>query len=325
MRLKPNESRIWVAGSRGMVGAAITRHLETKGLRTLSDPSREELDLRRQSNVEKWMRLNRPDVIFLAAGRVGGIVHNADHPADYIADNLQIETNIITTAAAMRVTKLVFLGSSCIYPRLCTQPMREEYLMSGALEETNRAYAMAKLAGVELVRAFRAQHGCDFISVLPCNLFGPGDTYHAHHSHVIPALMLKIRTALEREQGHITVWGTGEPMREFLHADDLADAVVHLAQNYNEASPINVGTGKEISIRDLTRLLCEITGFSGAVVYDTSQPDGTPRKVLDVTRLSETSWRPRISLKTGLAQVWKSYLSTPHQTHLPQVRRKQTA
>lgn len=321
------ESRIWVAGSRGMVGAAITRRLAASGIKTLYDPTREQLDLRRQDDVEKWLRLKRPDIIYLAAARVGGIVDNAQRPADFIADNLQIETNVITAAAAARVGKLIFLGSSCIYPRLAPQPMREDDLMTGPLEETNRAYAMAKLAGMEMVRAFRQQHGCDFISVLPCNLYGPGDTYHAQSSHVIPALMLKIRTALETRASHITVWGTGNARREFMHADDLADAVVHLAEGYDQAAPVNIGTGEEISIRDLAQMLCEIAGYKGAVVYDSSKPDGAPRKVLDSSRLAATGWRYSISLKEGLTSVWNQYLTTTHRTHHPlQARhRRQTA
>ena len=317
MGFMTGESRIWVAGARGMVGAAITRRLAADGIETISDPSREDLDLRRQHDVEKWMRLKRPDIIYLAAARVGGIIDNAQRPADFIADNLQIETNIITTAAKMRVSKLIFLGSSCIYPRLAPQPMREEDLMTGPLEETNRAYAMAKLAGIELVSAFRKQHGCDFISVLPCNLYGPGDTYHAQASHVIPALMLKIRTALETNAKHITVWGSGSPLREFMHADDLAGAVVHLADVYDGASPVNIGTGEEITIRDLAHTLCEIAGFKGAIVFDASKPDGTPRKVLDSSRLHATGWTHQISLQTGLKRQWNQYLTTSHQTHHP--------
>ncbi len=326
MGFMQSESRIWVAGSRGMVGAAITRKLVENKATIIADPTREQLDLRSQKNVEKWLRLKRPDTIYLAAARVGGIVDNAQRPADFITDNLQIQTNIITAAAQMRVAKLVFLGSSCIYPRLAPQPMREEDLMSGPLEETNRAYAMAKLAGIEMVRAFRQQHGCDFISVLPCNLYGVGDTYHAQSSHVIPALMLKIRTAMETGASHITVWGTGNARREFMHADDLASAVIHLAGVYDQAMPVNIGTGEEISIRDLAHLLCEIAGYQGAIVYDGSKPDGAPRKVLDSSRLAATGWQYRISLKQGLTWVWSQYLTTMHQTHQPkQGRQQQTA
>lgn len=302
--------RIWITGSRGMVGSALVRRLAHDDIVLLDDPARSLLDLRRQDDVEDWVRENKPDMIFMAAARVGGIADNAGHPADFIADNLQIETNIITAAAHAHVAKVVFLGSSCIYPKLAPQPLKEEYLLTGALEETNRAYAIAKLAGIELVRSFRAQHQCDFISVLPCNLYGPGDTYDAQKSHVIPALMLKIHNALKIKAPRISVWGTGKALREFMHVDDLADAAVHLSTHYSDAPPINVGTGQDISIAHLAQMLCRIAGYEGEIVYDSSKPDGTPRKVLDVTRLSETSWRPRISLERGLAQVWQAFLQT---------------
>jgi len=305
MGFNKNESRIWVAGSRGMAGSAIARRLSN----VISEPSRNKLDLRRQDDVERWMVKNRPDIVYLAAARVGGIGANAANPADFIADNLQIQTNIITTAAKLKVSKLVFLGSSCIYPRDAQQPLKEEYLMTGPLEETNRAYAMAKLAGIEMVRSFRQQHGCDFISVLPCNLYGPNDTYDLQHSHVIPALMLKIRLAMESNARHITVWGTGAPIREFLHVDDMADAIIHLANHYNGSAPVNIGSGEEISIADLARMLCDIAGFEGKIVFDSGKPDGTPRKVLDITRLSAASWRPQIPLKQGLRSTWQAFLS----------------
>lgn len=305
MSYNKNEPRIWVAGSRGMVGSAIARQLSS----VIPEPPRDRLDLRRQHDVETWMTYNRPDIIYLAAARVGGIGANAANPADFIADNLQIETNIITTAAKLKTQKLVFLGSSCIYPKHAPQPLKEEYLMTGPLEETNRAYAMAKLAGLELVRSYREQHGCDFISVLPCNLFGPNDTYDLQHSHVIPALMLKIRLAIESDASHVTVWGSGKPMREFLHVDDMANAVIHLARHYNGGAPVNVGSGKEISIAELAQILCEVTEFKGRLVFDTSRPDGTPRKVLDVTRLSASSWSPKIGLRQGLRETWIQFLS----------------
>lgn len=314
MGCNKNQSRIWVAGSRGMAGSAIARQLSN----VISEPSREKLDLRRQADVESWMAKNRPDVIYLAAARVGGIGANTANPADFIADNLQIQTNIITTAAKLKVSKLVFLGSSCIYPREAPQPLKEEYLMTGPLEKTNRAYAMAKLAGVELVRSFREQHGCDFISVLPCNLYGPNDTYDLQHSHVIPALMLKIRLAKESNASHVTVWGSGNPMREFLHVDDMANAVIHLASHYNGSAPVNVGSGREISIAELAQILCEVAEFKGRLVFDTSKPDGTPRKVLDITRLSASSWSPKIGLRQGLRETWIEFLSSyPSSLHPP--------
>ena len=289
-----------------MVGSALVRRIGD----VMPDPAREKLDLRRQSDVETWMRLNKPDVVYMAAARVGGIGDNANNPADFIAYNLQIQTNIITSAAKTGVQKLVFLGSSCIYPKLAPQPIKEEYLMSGPLEDTNRAYAMAKLAGIELVRSYRAQYGCDFISVLPCNLYGPGDTYDAVRSHVIPALMLKVHQAIETNAASITVWGSGRPLREFMHVDDLADACVHLADHYNDVMPINVGTGEEVTIADLARGICQVAGYTGDIKFDPTKPDGTPRKVLDLTRLSASSWRHKVSLPQGLQLVWQQFLQT---------------
>lgn len=296
--------KTWVTGSRGMVGSALVRRIGN----VMPDPAREKLDLCRQSDVETWMRVNRPEIIYMAAARVGGIHDNQSNPADFIAQNLQIQTNIITSAAKIGVQKLVFLGSSCIYPKLAPQPVKEEYLMSGPLEDTNRAYAMAKLAGIELVRSYRAQHGCDFISVLPCNLYGPGDTYDAVRSHVIPALMMKIHQAMITGAPSITVWGTGNPLREFMHVDDLADACVHLAKHYNDVMPINVGTGEEIKIADLARAICDVAGYTGDINFDVSKPDGTPRKVLDLTRLSASSWCHKVSLRQGLQLVWQQFL-----------------
>lgn len=302
---------VWVAGSRGMAGSAITRRLRADNADIIQDPPRKTLDLRRQRDVEEWLSAFKPDLIYLAAARVGGIADNATYPADFIADNLQIQTNIITAAAKLKLRKLVFLGSSCIYPREAPQPLKEEYLMTGPLEETNRAYAVAKLAGMELIRAFRAQQGCDFISVLPCNLYGPGDTYDETASHVIPALMLKIRAAIEKDAPSISVWGSGTALREFMHVDDLADAVVHLGDSYDGAAPVNIGTGREISIAHLASMLCRIAGYKGEIEFDPGKPDGTPRKLLDITRLSASSWRPKIALEQGLQATWSWFLSHP--------------
>lgn len=307
--IKFEGARLWVAGARGMVGSALLRRLAGEGGQVLPDPARAQLDLRHEAQVAAWMEQNRPDIIFVAAARVGGILDNATSPADFIADNLRIETNIITHAARLGVRRLVFMGSSCIYPKHAPQPLREEYLMTGPLEDTNRAYAMAKLAGLELVRAHRAQHGCDFISVLPCNLYGPGDTYDEQRSHVIPALMMKLRAAIVSKAPVLSVWGTGKPLREFMHVDDLADATVHLARMYEGEGPVNIGTGEEVSIADLAHMLCGIAGYKGALEFDAGKPDGTPRKLLDVTRLSASSWRPKIPLQQGLRSVWQAYLS----------------
>jgi len=300
--------RIWVAGSHGMVGSALTRRLKEEKCDLLRDPARADLDLRNQASVTDWMRDHKPDVVFLAAARVGGIMDNAAHPADFIADNLQIETNIITSAAKLNVKRLVFLGSSCIYPRDAAQPLKETCLGTGALEETNRAYAMAKLAGIELIRSYRTQYDCNYLSVLPCNLYGPGDRFDAERSHVIPALMLKIRQAMEDEAPGISVWGTGKALREFMHVDDMADACVHLAKTYTREGPVNIGTGQDISIAQLVLMMTRIAGYKGDITFDKTRPDGTPRKVLDVSRLSASSWRPKISLEQGLQSTWSWYL-----------------
>lgn len=313
--VKWNGQLVWVAGARGMVGSALVRRLSSENINFLQDPPRESLDLRRQSDVEAWISNNKPDVVFVAAARVGGILDNAEHPADFIADNLQIETNIITAAAKAGVKKLVFLGSSCIYPKHAPQPLKEEYLLTGPLEETNRAYAIAKLAGIELVNSFRKQHGCDFMSVLPCNLYGPNDTYDVRNSHVIPALLMRMKEAMAANTPEFPVWGTGKPMREFMHVNDCADAIVHASENIDEAV-VNIGTGQDISIADLVALLAEIAGYKGKIVYDPSKPDGTPKKLLDVTRLQASSWNPKIPLRQGLEQVWQAF------SHRPQQRRR---
>ncbi|NBX66093.1 MAG: GDP-L-fucose synthase [Proteobacteria bacterium] len=304
--------KVWVAGSRGMVGAALVQRLMQESARIVQDPPRQVLDLRRQADVEGWMESSRPDVVFVAAARVGGILDNANHPADFIADNLQIETNIITTAAKLGVSQLVFLGSSCIYPKHAPQPLKEEYLLTGPLEETNRAYAMAKLAGIELVNAYRKQHDCNFMSVLPCNLYGPGDTYDIQNSHVIPALMMRLKEAIESKSAEFKVWGTGKPRREFMHVNDCADAIIHAAKNIaNEL--VNIGTGEDISIADLVAILTEIAGYKGQIVFDTSKPDGTPRKLLDISRLQASTWGPQISLKQGLELTWQAFSDQPSQ------------
>lgn len=295
-----------------MVGAALTRRLSTEGGIVLPDAPRQMLDLRRQSDVEAWLAANKPDVVFIAAARVGGILDNATHPADFIADNLQIETNIITACAKMRVSKLVFLGSSCIYPKHAPQPLKEEYLMTGPLEETNRAYAIAKLAGVEMVSAYRKQYGLDFMSVLPCNLYGPGDTYGVKNTHVIPALITRMKDAIETDSPEFEVWGTGTPLREFMYVDDCADAIIHAAKYINQGI-VNIGTGEEVSIAALITMLAEIAGYKGRIVFDPSKPDGTPRKLLDITQLRASSWHPQMPLRQGLQQVWQAFLDQPSQ------------
>ncbi|WP_126399540.1 GDP-L-fucose synthase [Blastochloris tepida] len=291
--------RVWVAGHRGMVGAAIVRRLAREDCEVLV-AERAALDLKNQSAVSAWMAAHRPDAVFLAAAKVGGILANATQPADFLFDNLMIEANVIEAAYRAGVGKLLFLGSSCIYPKLAEQPIVEEALLTGPLEPTNEWYAIAKIAGIKLVQAFRRQHGCDFISAMPTNLYGPGDNFDLASSHVAPALIRKVWEAKMRGDREIVVWGTGSPRREFLHVDDCADACVHLMKVYSDALPINIGCGEDITILELTRLVCEIAGFEGEIVHDLTKPDGTPRKLLDIGRIRSLGWSPTIPLKDGL-------------------------
>lgn len=299
--------RIWIAGSRGMVGSALARRLkrgDEDDIVLIPDPRREAVDLRDQGQVRTWMAGQDIDIIIMAAARVGGIEDNRTNPADFIADNLQIQTNIITEAAARKVEKLVFLGSICIYPPGAPQPIREEELLGGYPEETNRAYAIAKIAGIELVRAMRIQHGHDFISLMPCNLYGPEDRHDGIRAHVIPALMEKIVRAMDNGDDYITVWGTGTPLREFMHVDDLADAVVFCLRHYSDGMPLNIGTGEEMTIDELARTLCAVAGFKGRIVYDAAKPDGVMRKIVDSSRLRSLGWQPRITVSEGLSTLW---------------------
>ncbi len=298
--------KIWVAGHNGMVGAACVRRLAREGCNVLTVP-RAALDLRRQSEVEAWLFDNKPDAVILAAARVGGIGANSAQPADFIYDNLAIETNVIHGAHRVGVKKLLFLGSSCIYPKHAAQPIAEEALLSAALEPTNEWYAVAKIAGIKLCQAYRRQHGCDFISAMPCNLYGPGDTYDAQNSHVIPALMMKMNAARETGAKTVTLWGTGAPLREFMYVDDLADALVFLLQSYSDELHVNTGSGAEISIANLARLIADVTGYRGGISFDASKPDGTPRKLMDSSRLNGMGWRASTKLEDGLKQAWKSY------------------
>ncbi len=295
--------RVFVAGHRGMVGQALVRRLALEQFEVLTAP-RETLDLTRQTDVEEWMAAAQPEVVFVAAARVGGIAANDSHPVDFLLQNLNIETNVIAAAHRVGVAKLLFLGSSCIYPRLADQPIREEALLTGPLEPTNEAYAIAKIAGVKLVQAYRRQHGSDFISAMPTNLYGPGDNFDLETSHVLPALLRKAHEAKMAQAETLTVWGSGTPMREFLHVDDCADALVALIKEWSDPMPVNVGCGKDISIGELARLMAATVGFSGEIVFDRSRPDGTPRKLLDVGRLFGLGWRPRIDLEVGLASTY---------------------
>jgi GDP-L-fucose synthase len=298
--------RIWVAGHNGMVGGALVRRLERDGHQVLT-ASRAELDLTRQAAVEDWAAARRPDVVVIAAAKVGGIAANAARPVGFLHDNLMIEANIMAAAAEARVAKLMFLGSSCIYPKLAPQPMREDALLTGPLEPTNQWYAVAKIAGIKLAQAYREELGLDFISAMPTNLYGPGDNYDLESSHVIPALIRKADEAKRAGAATMTVWGSGTPLREFMHADDLADALVFLLEHYSDAEHINVGTGEEVTIGDVARLVAETVGFAGELVFDASRPDGTPRKLMDSSRLLAMGWRPRIGLREGLADAYRHY------------------
>lgn len=299
--------RVYVAGHRGMVGSAIVRRLASEGCEILT-ASRSEVDLTRQSEVEAWMEKSRPAAVFLAAAKVGGILANDTYPADFLYDNLILQANIIHAAHKVGVEKLLFLGSSCIYPKFADQPIVEEALLTGPLEPTNEWYAIAKIAGIKLCQAYRRQHGNDFISAMPTNLYGPGDNFDLKSSHVMPAL---IRKAHEAKVGHlpeITIWGTGTPHREFLHVDDCADACVHLMKVYSGESHINVGSGEDITILELTQLICKIVGFQGRIVHDFSKPDGTPRKLMDVGKLTRLKWSARRGLEEGITDTYRSFL-----------------
>ncbi|WP_425229455.1 GDP-L-fucose synthase family protein [Sphingomonas sp.] len=297
--------RVWVAGHRGMVGGALVRRLAGEDCEVLT-ATRAELDLRDAAAVRRWAADRRPDAVFLAAATVGGIVANDSRPADFLLDNLLIETSIVAAAHAADVEKLLFLGSSCIYPQLAPQPIREEALLTGPLEPTNQWYAVAKIAGIKLTQAFRRQHGRDMIAAMPTNLYGPGDNYDLTSSHVVPALIRKVDSA-KRTGDPVTVWGTGTPRREFMYVDDCADACVHLMQHYSGEEHVNVGTGEDLSIRALTELVMEVVGYRGEMVFDRSKPDGTPRKLMDGRRLAALGWRARTPLREGLERAYAAY------------------
>ena len=301
-----SNKRVFVAGHRGMVGAALMRRLATEDCEILT-AGRDALDLRSQADVERWMAEARPDAVILAAARVGGILANDSRPAEFLYDNLAIETNMIHAAYRTGVEKLLFLGSSCIYPKHAPQPMREEALLTGSLEPTNEWYAIAKIAGIKLCQAYRRQHGCDFISAMPTNLYGPGDNFDLQSSHVVPALMRKVDAAMKSGASEVEIWGTGTPRREFLHVDDAADALVFLLQRYSGDEHVNVGTGVDVTIRELAETIAQVTGFNGRFIYDTTKPDGTPRKLLDVGRLTALGWTAGIDLKQGLADTYRWY------------------
>ena len=298
--------RVFVAGERGMVGAAIMRRLASENCERLHAP-RATLDLRNQAQTEQWMQANRPQAIFMAAAKVGGIVANNTLRADFIYDNLAIATNVIHAAHRAGVEKLLFLGSTCIYPRLAPQPMPEDSLLTGPLELTNEPYAIAKIAGVKLAEAYRDQYGADFISAMPTNLYGPGDNYHPEHSHVAAALIRRFHEAKARGAAEVAVWGTGTPRREFLFVDDLADACVFLMKHYSDRAIVNVGTGSDVTIAELARMIAQVVGYEGRIVQDTTRPDGTPRKLVDVMRLESLGWRARTSLSSGLKLAYQDF------------------
>lgn len=297
--------KIYIAGHRGMVGSAILRQLKHRGYTNFVLKTSSELDLRNQQAVTDFFAQEKPDYVFLAAAKVGGIVANNTYRGDFIYENLMIQNNIIHQAYLNNVKKLMFLGSSCIYPKMAPQPLKEEYMLTGELESTNEPYAIAKIAGIKMCDAYRDQFGCDFISVMPTNLYGPNDNYDLKNSHVLPAMLRKFITAKRNQDPSVTIWGTGSPKREFLHADDLAEACVFLMENYNEAGQINIGIGEDISILELAILVKEVVGFEGEIITDTTKPDGTPRKLMDVSKLTSLGWKAKISLKKGIQMVYQ--------------------
>ena len=304
--------RVWVAGHRGMVGSAIVRRLEGEGCEILT-VTRAEVDLRRQEEVEDWMASARPHAVFLAAATVGGILANDTRPAEFLYDNLAIETNILHASRRAKVEKLLFLGSSCIYPRLAPQPNREEALLTGPLEPTNQWYAVAKIAGIKLAEAYRRQYGADFISAMPSNLYGPGDNFDLEASHVVPALIAKTHAAKERGAEAVEIWGTGTPRREFLYVDDLADALVFLMRRYSGEEHVNVGTGADVTIRELAEMIAKVVGFQGRMRFDPAKPDGTPRKLLDVSKLTRMGWTATTPLEEGLRRSYRWFLDHRHE------------
>jgi len=302
-------SKIYISGHNGMVGSAILRKLKSENYNNLLIKSSKELDLRRQTDVDNFFNINKPDYVILAAAKVGGIYANSNYRADFIYDNLMIEANIINAAYLNKVTKLLFLGSSCIYPKMASQPLKEEYLLSGYLESTNQPYAIAKIAGIEMCDSYRAQYGCNFISVMPTNLYGTNDNYHPENSHVLPALIRRIVLAKINKEPSVTIWGTGTPRREFLHVDDLADACYFLLHNYNEKSIVNIGCGKDITIKELAELIISEVGYEGVLIFDTKKPDGTPRKLMDTSKINNLGWKASIQLEQGIKKTIKEFLS----------------
>ena len=303
--LMDKKDKIYIAGHRGMVGSAILRRLKKEGFENFVFRTSDELDLRNQLSVADFFAKEKPGYVFLAAAKVGGILANNTYRAEFLYDNLMIQSNVIENAYRNNVKKLLFLGSSCIYPKLAPQPLKEDYLLTGLLEHTNEPYAIAKIAGIKMCDAYRIQYGCNFISVMPTNLYGSNDNYDLNNSHVLPALLRKFHEAKIKNQSEVIVWGSGTPRREFLHADDMADACVFLMKNYSEPGLINIGVGEDLSIKKLAEMIKDITGYKGKIVFDSSKPDGTPRKLMDVSKLNSLGWKASISLKNGITQVYK--------------------
>jgi GDP-L-fucose synthase len=297
------ESKIFIAGHRGMVGSAIMRKLKSRGFENLLVKTSSELDLRNQAAVEAFFLEHQPDYVFLSAAKVGGIVANNTYRGEFIYENMMIQNNVVHAAWKNGVKKLLFLGSSCIYPKLCPQPIKEEYLLSGYLEQTNEPYAIAKIAGLKLCEAYRRQYGVDMIAAMPTNLYGPNDNYDLNNSHVLPALIRKFHEAKVKNNATVEIWGTGAPMREFLHVDDLADACVFLMENYSGDQHVNVGTGEDVTIKQLAELVMELVGYQGQLVFNTEKPDGTPRKLLDVSKLHQLGWKHKINLRDGIQSI----------------------
>jgi len=311
-------ARVYVAGHRGLVGSAIVRRLQAEGFTNLLTATRDQLDLRDQAAVNYWFRANRPDVVFLVAGTVGGILANSTRPAEFLYDNMMIHATVVHAAYLHKVQRLLYLGSSCIYPRESPQPMREEHLLTGPLEPTNEAYALAKIAGIKLCQSYRNQYGCDFISAMPTNLYGPNDNFDLTSSHVLPALIRKFHDAKVEGRSEVTVWGSGTPRREFLHVDDLADACVFLMRHYDAADHINLGTGEDLSIRELAEMIRQVVHPAATLVFDATKPDGTPRKLLNVDRLHHLGWRHTIHLREGIERTYDWFVA--HETASLEVR-----
>ena len=308
--LQDKSAKIYIAGHGGMVGSAIFRKLHSEGFSSLLVRSSKELDLRDQGAVDSFFEAENPEYVFLAAAKVGGIVANNTYRGDFLYENLMIQSNVIEASRKSGVKKMMFLGSSCIYPKMAPQPLKEEYLLTGELEPTNEPYAIAKIAGIKMCEAYRDQYGCNYISVMPTNLYGLNDNYHPENSHVLPALIRRFHEARERGSNSVTIWGTGKPKREFLFADDLADACFFLMQNYNEKSLINVGCGEDISIEELAYKVKKVVGYEGSINFDVTRPDGTPRKLMDVSKLTKLGWKSQISLEKGLRVAYEDYINS---------------